>query len=72
MRRIVNISMPDSLFHYASRRAVERSFGSVSEYVRDLIRKDQRQSEELEIKKMESEALYHREVMARNQFHNHR
>lgn len=41
MRTNVNISMPESLRLYMLKRAKESSFGSVSEYIRDLIRADQ-------------------------------
>ncbi len=41
MRTIVNISMPESLRLYMVKRSKESNYGSVSEYVRDLVRADQ-------------------------------
>jgi antitoxin ParD1/3/4 len=44
MRKIINISVPDSTKRYVERRVAEEHFGSVSEYFRDLIRHDQKRS----------------------------
>ena len=63
MRRIVNISMPQSLYSYVEQRAERSNFGSVSEYVRDLIRKDERQYEEKQVEQLERELRYHRDVL---------
>lgn len=37
----MNISLPDSLRSYVDKQVAERGYGTSSEYVRDLIRKDQ-------------------------------
>ena len=41
MRTIVNVSLPESLRLYMVKRSKESGYGSVSEYVRDLVRTDQ-------------------------------
>jgi antitoxin ParD1/3/4 len=37
----MNISLPDSLKSFVDEQVTERGFGTSSEYVRELIRKDQ-------------------------------
>ncbi len=37
----VNISLPDALQSYVDQQVAERGFETCSEYIRDLIRKDQ-------------------------------
>ncbi len=37
----MNISLPDGLKAFVDEQVAERGYGSVSEYVRDLIRKEQ-------------------------------
>ena len=37
----MNISLPETLKSFVDRQVVERGYGTSSEYVRDLIRKDQ-------------------------------
>ena len=37
----VNVSLPDDLKSFVDSRVCEGSYGSASEYVRDLIRRDQ-------------------------------
>ncbi|AYF77886.1 type II toxin-antitoxin system ParD family antitoxin [Nocardia yunnanensis] len=37
----MNISLPDSLKAFVEQRVTERGYGTSSEYVRELIRKDQ-------------------------------
>jgi antitoxin ParD1/3/4 len=37
----MNISLPDALRDYVERQVAERGYGTTSEYVRDLIRRDQ-------------------------------
>jgi antitoxin ParD1/3/4 len=37
----MNISLPDSLKEFVDLQVAERGYGTVSEYVRELIRKDQ-------------------------------
>ncbi len=40
-RTTFNISLPETMGNYVRQRVKQRDYGSVSEYVRDLIRKDQ-------------------------------
>ncbi|MFT0545863.1 type II toxin-antitoxin system ParD family antitoxin [Allopusillimonas ginsengisoli] len=42
--KALNISLPDALKAYLKDQADQRSFGTQSEYVQELIRKDQDQS----------------------------
>ncbi len=65
MRRIVNISMTQSLYSYVDERSRRSGFGSVSEYVRDLIRTDQRRHEEKLEERMDREVRYHRDVLGK-------
>ena len=44
MRKIINISVPESAKRYVERRVAEEHFGSVSEYFRELIRLDQKRT----------------------------
>ena len=37
----MNISLPDSLKHFVDQKVASGSYGTSSEYVRELIRKDQ-------------------------------
>ena len=37
----MNISLPDSLKEFVDNQVAKRGYGTVSEYVRELIRKDQ-------------------------------
>lgn len=37
----MNISLPETLKHFVDRQVADRGFGTSSEYVRELIRKDQ-------------------------------
>ncbi len=43
-RTTFNISLPDTMGNYVRQRVKQRSYGSVSEYVRDLIRNDQKRA----------------------------
>ncbi|CAN5467265.1 type II toxin-antitoxin system ParD family antitoxin [soil metagenome] len=43
----MNISIPDALKGWAEQRVAEGRYASTSDYVRDLIRKDQTAAEEL-------------------------
>ncbi|ESY65762.1 MULTISPECIES: type II toxin-antitoxin system ParD family antitoxin [Mesorhizobium] len=36
----MNISLPDSLKHFVDRQVTDRGYGTSSEYVRELIRRD--------------------------------
>lgn len=40
----MNISLPDGLKAFVDEQVSERGYGTVSEYVRDLIRKDQQRA----------------------------
>lgn len=68
MRRIVNISMPNMLYLFVEQRTEYRNFGSVSEYIRDLIRKDQQDCERQQAEHVERELLYRREVLGKNHY----
>jgi antitoxin ParD1/3/4 len=41
----MNISLPDSLKSFVDEQIAERGFGTISEYVRELIRKEQDRSQ---------------------------
>jgi antitoxin ParD1/3/4 len=41
----MNISLPDSLKAFVDEQVAERGFGSISEYVRELIRREQDRSQ---------------------------
>lgn len=43
---IVNISLPDPMKHYMEERVSEGQYSTTSEYVRDLIREDQKKRAE--------------------------
>ncbi|MBZ9895814.1 type II toxin-antitoxin system ParD family antitoxin [Mesorhizobium sp. BR1-1-6] len=38
---IINISLPDSLKHFVDQQVTDRGYGTSSEYMRELIRRDQ-------------------------------
>jgi Arc/MetJ-type ribon-helix-helix transcriptional regulator len=40
MRKVVAISMPDEMYSHLRRNVPRARYGSVSEYIRELIRKD--------------------------------
>ncbi len=61
MRAIENISMPDELRLYLVKRLKDRAYGSVSEYVRDLIRNDQEKYLAKIDEQIDREARYLRE-----------
>lgn len=42
----INISLPEVLKTYIDKRVVAGGYGTVSEYIRDLVRQDQRQSQQ--------------------------
>ncbi|PZU56765.1 MAG: type II toxin-antitoxin system ParD family antitoxin [Sphingobium sp.] len=52
----LNISLPDALKSWAERRVAEGRYGSTSDYVRDLVRRDQ---EAQERKAADDERLRH-------------
>ena len=43
---ILNTSLPGSLKQYVKERVTEKQYGNVSEYIRALIRRDQKQQQE--------------------------
>ena len=53
----MNIALPDSMKHFVQDRVSEGGYSSVSEYVRDLIRADQRRKVEERIDAMLLEGL---------------
>jgi antitoxin ParD1/3/4 len=53
----VSISLPDSLRAFAERRAEEQGYGTISDYFRDLILKDQKQRGESRLEKLLLEGL---------------
>lgn len=53
----VNISLPDSLRVFAERRTEEQGYGTVSDYFRDLVLKDQKQQGEASLEKLLLEGL---------------
>ena len=48
----VNISLSDSLRTFVERRAEEQGYGTLSDYFRDLILKDQRRQGEARLEKL--------------------
>ncbi|MDF0486822.1 type II toxin-antitoxin system ParD family antitoxin [Sphingomonas sp. H39-1-10] len=44
----MNISLPDKLKSWAERRVADGDYSSTSDYVRDLVRRDQAATEQLE------------------------
>lgn len=58
MRKIVNISMPESMYAYVEKVSRGKEFGSVSEYFRDLVRNDKRQRDQLRSERMDREVRY--------------
>jgi antitoxin ParD1/3/4 len=53
----MNIALPDSMKHFVQDRVSEGGYSSVSEYVRDLIRSDQRRKAEERIDALLLEGL---------------
>ena len=43
----MNVSLPEGLKAWAEARVADRSYASTSDYVRDLIRRDQQEAEKL-------------------------
>jgi len=48
----MNISLPDSMKTFVDERLAGDNYGSASEYVRDLIRADQKRREEQKLEKL--------------------
>ena len=53
----MNIALPESLKHFVQERVVEGGYSSVSEYVRELIRTDQKRKVEERIDTLLLEGL---------------
>ena len=53
----VNISLPDSLRVFVERRAEEQGYGTVSDYLRDLVLKDQKRQGEARLETLLLEGL---------------
>ena len=53
----VSISLPDSLREFVERRAEEQGYGTVSDYFRDLVLKDQKRQGEVQLEKLLLEGL---------------
>jgi antitoxin ParD1/3/4 len=53
----MNIALPESMKHYVQERVVEGGYSSVSEYVRELIRADQKRADEQRIDALLIEGL---------------
>jgi antitoxin ParD1/3/4 len=53
----MNISLPDSMKAFVDEQMAADGYGTASEYVRDLIRADQRRSEEEKLEKLLLERL---------------
>ena len=53
----VNISLPDSLRVFAERRTEEQGFGTISDYLRELILKDQKRESEARLETLLLEGL---------------
>lgn len=53
----MNIALPEPLRAYVAERVASGSFGNTSEYVRELIRRDQRDQERLRLRALVEEGL---------------
>lgn len=53
----MNIALTDSLRAYVAERVASGAYGNTSEYVRDLIRKDQREQRALRLRTLVEEGL---------------
>lgn len=53
----MNIALPESMKHFVQERVIEGSYSSVSEYVRELIRADQKRNLEERIDTLLLEGL---------------
>jgi len=68
MRKIVNISMPESMYAYVEKLSRGQEFGSVSEYFRDLVRADKRRRDQLHSERMEREVRYNETIQERRYY----
>ena len=53
----MNISLPETLREYVENRVEEEGFGSVSEYIRQLVREDQKRKEQEKLEALLLERL---------------
>ena len=53
----MNISLPESMKQFVDERLSEHEYGTASEYVRELIRSDQRRREEEKLERLLLERL---------------
>ena len=53
----MNIALPDAMRAYVSERVESGQYGNTSEYVRELIRKDQREQARERLRALASEGL---------------
>lgn len=53
----MNISLPDSMKSFIDERLVLEGYGSASEYVRELVRADQKRKEQEQLEKLLLERL---------------
>ena len=53
----MNIALPEPLRDYVAQRVESGEYGNTSEYVRDLIRKDQREQRVLRLRALVEEGL---------------
>ena len=53
----MNIALPDSMRAYVAQRVEAGQYGNTSEYVRDLIRKDQREQRTARLRALVEEGL---------------
>lgn len=53
----MNIALPETMRAYVARRVDAGQYGNTSEYIRDLIRKDQRDQEFARLRAMVEEGL---------------
>lgn len=55
--RAVSISLPDSLRVFVERRTEEQGYGTISDYLRELILKDQKRESEVRLETLLLEGL---------------
>lgn len=53
----MNIALPDAMRAYVAERVASGAYGNTSEYVRDLIRKDQTEQERIRLRALLEEGL---------------
>ncbi len=50
--KTMNISLPETMKNFVEERLINDGYGTVSEYVRELIREDQKRREEEKLEKL--------------------